>query len=76
VDGRTGFYVNPRNTKQLAEAIEKLGADTELREKMGKAGRRRVEEFFDRRKQIARIEEIYYELLDLPAHLKPERGEE
>jgi glycosyltransferase involved in cell wall biosynthesis len=71
VDGVTGLYVNPRNAIQLANAIEKLGTDGELREKMGKNGRRRVEELFDQRRQIARIEEIYYGLLDLPAHLKP-----
>lgn len=72
VDGETGIYVNPRNVQQLVAAIERLGADTELREKMGKAGRKRVEELFDQRKQICKIEEIYYDLLGLPAHLKPQ----
>lgn len=71
VDGETGIYVNPRNVQQLVAAIERLGADTELREKMGKAGRKRVEELFDQRKQISKIEAIYYDLLGLPAHLKP-----
>lgn len=71
VDGETGIYVNPRNVQQLTAAFERLGADTELREKMGKAGRQRVEEMFDQRKQIARIEEIYYDLVGLPAHLMP-----
>lgn len=75
VDGVTGIYVNPRNASQLANALERLGADTELREAMGKAGRRRVEQMFDQRRQITRIEEIYYELLDLPHHLKPTRAE-
>ncbi len=71
VDGETGIYVNPRNAQQLADAIERLGTDPELRLSMGKAGRRRVEEMFDQRKQITRIEEIYYELLELPYYLKP-----
>lgn len=75
VDGVTGIYVNPRNAQQLAQAIELLGADSELREKMGKEGRKRVEEYFDQRKQIAKIEEVYYELLNLPAYLKPTRTE-
>ncbi|MEO8168045.1 MAG: glycosyltransferase family 4 protein [bacterium] len=74
VDGKTGIYINPRNVPQLTDAIELLGADTELREKMGKAGRKRVEDLFDQRKQIARIEGIYYDLLDLPAHLKPSQN--
>lgn len=71
VDGETGIYVNPRNAQQLADAIERLGTDPELRLSMGRAGRRRVEEMFDQRKQITRIEEIYYELLELPYYLKP-----
>jgi glycosyltransferase involved in cell wall biosynthesis len=74
-DGVTGIYVNPRNPQQLASAIERLGSDSELRERMGKAGRKRVEEMFDQKKQIARIEEIYYELLNLPSYLKPSRSE-
>ncbi len=71
VDGVTGIYVNPRSAAELADAIARLGTNAELMERMGKAGRRRVEEFFDQRKQVAKIEEIYYELLDLPSHLKP-----
>jgi glycosyltransferase involved in cell wall biosynthesis len=75
VDGETGIYVNPRNARQLAEAIERLGADPALRRKMGKAGRKRVEEMFDQRAQITKIEELYYDLLELPAHLQPRRTE-
>ena len=71
VDGETGIYVNPRNVQQLVAAIERLGADADLREKMGKAGRKRVEELFDQRKQIGKLEEIYYDLVGLPAHLMP-----
>ncbi|MBX2990837.1 MAG: glycosyltransferase family 4 protein [Bacteroidetes bacterium] len=75
VDGETGIYVNPRNAQQLADAIERLGADPELRLSMGRAGRRRVEEMFDQQKHITRIEEIYYELLELPSYLKPRQKE-
>ncbi len=75
VDGVTGIYVNPRNPAQLAAAIEKLGADPLLREQMGKAGRERVEAMFDQRRQIRRIEDMYYELLGLPGHLKPTESE-
>ena len=71
VDGVTGIFINPRNARQLADAVARLGDDTALRERMGKAGRERVEEFFDQRKQITTIEGIYYELLELPSHLKP-----
>jgi glycosyltransferase involved in cell wall biosynthesis len=64
VDGQTGIYVHPRNTTELATALSRLIDDAALREKMGKAGRRRVEELFDQRKQMNKIEETYYELLE------------
>jgi glycosyltransferase involved in cell wall biosynthesis len=64
VDGETGIYVHPRNATELATALSRLITDGALREKMGKAGRRRVEELFDQRKQLNRTEELYYQLLD------------
>jgi glycosyltransferase involved in cell wall biosynthesis len=64
VDGQTGIYVHPRNAAELATALSRLIDDAALREKMGKAGRRRVEELFDQRKQMNTIEEVYYELLE------------
>lgn len=65
VDGETGIYVNPRNARELAVALERLINNAQLREQMGKAGRRRVEELFDQRKQMNKIEEVYYELLGM-----------
>jgi len=64
VDGQTGIYVHPRNAGELANALTTLINDAALREKMGKAGRRRVEELFDQRKQLNKIEEVYYGLLE------------
>lgn len=63
VDGRTGLYVQPRRADELAVALMKLIADPLLRDQMGKAGRKRVEELFDQRKQISTLEGIYEELL-------------
>jgi len=40
-DGQTGFIVKQRNVEELAEKIKILIKDTELREKMGKAGRKK-----------------------------------
>ena len=59
VDGTTGIFVNPQNAQQLADALEKLCNDANLRHSMGKAGRKRVEESFSQREQIAKLEEIY-----------------
>jgi glycosyltransferase involved in cell wall biosynthesis len=63
VDGVTGLYVSPRNAPELAGALTRLIHDPSLRAAMGKAGRRRVEEFFDQRKQIDRLEEVYREVI-------------
>jgi glycosyltransferase involved in cell wall biosynthesis len=64
VDRVTGFYVHPRNPEELATAIAQLIDNPSLREQMGHAGRRRVEELFDQRKQMNRVEELYYQLLN------------
>jgi len=63
VDGETGLYVNPGRADELARAIARLAEDRSLRERLGKAGRARVVELFDQEKQIARVEQIYLEVL-------------
>jgi glycosyltransferase involved in cell wall biosynthesis len=63
VDGVTGILVPPRNAARLAAGIGNLIDDPVLRERMGKAGRQRVLELFDQRKQIDRLEEIYRSLI-------------
>jgi glycosyltransferase involved in cell wall biosynthesis len=46
VDGETGFLVLPKDAKSIAERLEQLILDPDLRRKMGAAGRRRYEENF------------------------------
>jgi glycosyltransferase involved in cell wall biosynthesis len=62
VDGETGLHVHPRHAEELANALENLIRDPAQRRKFGKAGRRRVEEMFDRKKQIDKIEALYHVL--------------
>ena len=51
VDGKTGFIIEKKETlKQLAGKIINLLEDRKLRIKMGKAGRKRVEEKFDKKR--------------------------
>lgn len=69
VNGETGLYVHPGNAIELAAALARLIDDPTLREKMGKAGRSRVEELFDQEKQIRKIERVYYDLLGIGAPL-------
>lgn len=45
-DGETGLLVPPRDLEALAASLRRLLSDGPLREKMGRAARRRVEELF------------------------------
>jgi glycosyltransferase involved in cell wall biosynthesis len=46
VDGETGFLVPPKDAQSIAERLERLISDQDLRRKMGAAGRRRYEQNF------------------------------
>ncbi|MBA7486008.1 D-inositol-3-phosphate glycosyltransferase [subsurface metagenome] len=48
-DSVSGLLVPPRQSKPLANAIEKLLTDRELAKKLGKQGRQRVEQEFDQK---------------------------
>jgi glycosyltransferase involved in cell wall biosynthesis len=74
VDGRTGIFVEPRNPRQLASALLRLIEDPALRDRMGKEGRKRVVDLFDRRKQIDRLEAVYEEVLKPVTHLPAARS--
>lgn len=47
VDGETGILVEPGDTDALTEALRQLITDTELRARMGRAGRERVIERYN-----------------------------
>jgi len=59
VDGVTGFLVPQRDPEALAEAIDRLLRDDALRERMGQAARRRVEEEFSRELNGQRLLEAF-----------------
>ena len=46
VNGETGFLVPPKDAKSIAERLERLILDPDLRRTMGAAGRRRYEQNF------------------------------
>ena len=46
VDGKTGYLVPPKDPKALADRLLRLLSDGALRDRMGRAGRRRVEEHY------------------------------
>jgi len=63
IHGKTGLTVEPRNSKALAEAINKLLSDEELRKEYGVQARKRVEENFTVDKMNEKILKVYQELM-------------
>ena len=57
-DGVTGLLVTSGNVEALAAAIARLLDDPDLRQRLAAAGRRRVEECFDIRKNIGRLVQL------------------
>lgn len=59
IDNETGLLVELNNIEQLKNKILELASNKELRETMGKAGRKRVEEKFSWDKSAEELENIY-----------------
>jgi glycosyltransferase involved in cell wall biosynthesis len=53
-DGVSGVLVPPNDAQALADATSRLAVDQGLRQPLGEDARRRIEERFDIRKNIAR----------------------
>lgn len=63
VDGETGLLVKPADPRALADAINRLLKNRRLAEKMGKNGRRRVEERFSWAGIAEKTEKLYKEII-------------
>ena len=61
-DGKQGILVPDGDVTSLASGITRLLSDPMLRAEMGEAGRARAR-VFDIRRAVARMEEVYEELL-------------
>jgi glycosyltransferase involved in cell wall biosynthesis len=57
--GRTSLLAREGDTAELSAHLERLMKDSVLRERMGTAGRERVEQSFDIRKCTERLEHLY-----------------
>jgi glycosyltransferase involved in cell wall biosynthesis len=57
-DGESGLLVSPGDVEALANALESLLRDPQLRARLGAAGRRRVEEKFDVDRTAAQLLEL------------------
>lgn len=58
-DGKTGYLVPPNDPDALAERMQRLMADAELRERMGQAGIARANEHFTWKRVAELIGDVY-----------------
>lgn len=58
-EGETGFLIEPKCPEALADAIERLATNPELRIAMGKKGRQRVIEEFSLKQMVDQYKKIY-----------------
>lgn len=63
LNGVTGYLVPPSDIESMAEKIKYLLDNPDNANKMGEAGRKRVEEIFKIEETVNKIENIYNELL-------------
>jgi glycosyltransferase involved in cell wall biosynthesis len=68
-DGVCGFLYEKENHEALSDAIQKLIYDPELRQRMGRNGRRISEEKFDIRKRTQDIDKVLSQLLNNNQHV-------
>jgi glycosyltransferase involved in cell wall biosynthesis len=66
VDGVSGFVVPPRDAQGLADAIEKLYRDDDLRKRMGDAARERIATEFRNEDTVRKTIALYKELVPDP----------
>jgi len=62
-DRVSGFIVPAKNSEDLVDKITILGIDKELRLKVGKGARVRVEDMFSIQKNVKQIEQAYREMI-------------
>jgi glycosyltransferase involved in cell wall biosynthesis len=63
-DGETGLLVPPGDSPGIAAAILRLLTDPDLRDRMGQAGRRRMERLFDARLWARSLHAVYQKAID------------
>jgi glycosyltransferase involved in cell wall biosynthesis len=62
-DGETGLLANVDDPEDFARAILKLLQDSELRQRMGKAGPTHVESNYNSQKVLERVHDVYEEIV-------------
>lgn len=67
IGDEAGILVEPENSDALAQAMQRLASDADLRRRMGEAGRRRAFARFSIAHTALRHQELYQKLLDAKA---------
>lgn len=62
--GKTGLLVGLRNVELMIKTVNNLADDTDLRQQMGEAGRKCVEEKFSINKHCSDVSDVYQDLLN------------
>ena len=62
-DGVEGFLIEPGDVEALADRMVLLGSDVNLRQQMGRAARRRVQEHYSLEAMVERLMNIYREAM-------------
>jgi glycosyltransferase involved in cell wall biosynthesis len=62
-DGQTGFLVRPGNAVEIADALDRLVANTQLRRDLGRAALRRASGFYSAPAALRAVQGMYEELL-------------
>ncbi len=68
-DQATGLIVPPRSPDALARALGRLVSDSDLRARLGTAGRERMLKYFTDEAMIQRVEAIYQEVVERKARM-------
>ena len=63
-DGKTGYLVQPEDVNELEKSINRLARDESLRQKMGQAGRERMQKDFSIATMVDRHLEVYESVLN------------
>lgn len=61
-EGCTGWLISPGDSEHLADCLERLAVDVELRRRVGEGARRRASEEFGLGQMLRRYRELYLEL--------------
>ena len=62
-DGVDGILISPKDQESLKHAIRKVILDQEMQDRLGKAGRIKVEQEFELKKCMDKLVKIYQNLL-------------